>query len=357
MQSRGKWRLAAIIAPPLMALTLATLVACRDALTSGGPTVSDDAQMTLTPIVSDAAVRARSKLRERNAYDWVGVAHNRALDDIRTEMRKPGRRTRNLCDYALDFVTNPDRLPAGKRHLRSATQRESAIAGLAQTGLCRGRKASTHGASFSPVGAPALFVQEGDISQAAYDLMGTIENAVAAAADNYDLAVRLNQVLDAAASLDSIDQEVIGATVSTAQYSFEYWQSHLLVYQEEFWGQYSGCATQYRDAGYSSDDALSGCVVGGGSGDGTWSANPGNVQPRSPMLFRFASHSTPMGCDLGTHFKALAGADAVGALTGAVKGIFGGPGGILTGAFAGGSLASFGSFVKSTWDLYWCAMK
>lgn len=75
---------AAVWFTPVVALSL--MLSCRDVVTTDAPAV------TKAPSRADA----RTRLHQRNKHDWVGVAHNKAIDEFRKELRKPGRIARNL---------------------------------------------------------------------------------------------------------------------------------------------------------------------------------------------------------------------------------------------------------------------
>lgn len=165
----------------ITALGLIALASCRD-MTDNTPRI-------------DATMTPSAQLRARNKHDWVGVAHNKAIDDFRKELRKPGRIARNLCDYLTQ-----------KRDAAAAAR-----VALETSPLCPTR--AKH-AAWMPQ------------SSLATQLLSDIELAVDAASSADDLASRLNQVLDASAALSAGEQEAIAATVSVAQHSYEYWDAN-----------------------------------------------------------------------------------------------------------------------------------
>lgn len=266
--------------------TLALLLSCRDSATPDRPTLA----------TAPGRADARTRLHQRNKYDWVGVAHNRAIDDFRQELRKPGRIARNLCEYL------------GRRDVERRV--------LTTSNLC-GR---------------------GNASQVTWStteaLLADVENAIEAASDSYELAARLHAVLDAAGALSASEQEVIGATVSVAQSSYEYWEAQFPGFAQEVVAEYGTCADQYRYSGYSSDDIRDICVNGGAAQ---------MSQPYSPQsMVRFASFATAA---LPSWFKSVAKADARGAFAGA---LFGG----LAGAGSAGGAASIARGIVEAWDAY-----
>jgi hypothetical protein len=233
------------------------------------------------------------------------------------------------------------RVPRGRARGEQRARAEAARAGLATSGIC-GKAAAITNASLP---------QEGiTLSLTANMLANQIQISIESASDRYDLASRLNSVLDAASSLDETERTIIAATVSTAQHSFEYWGEVLPYSQPDIWSQYTDCAAALKSSGYSSDQGREVCLEGG-------AALISLPYQRSAFEFRTAAWSVPRVCGLRGNFKAVAGADAAGAFAGGVKVAIFGPPGIVTGALAGATAASSGQWAKSTWDLFWCAMK
>src|SRR5689334_10701117 len=93
---------------PLALAAAPALLACMFVLACDrSPDRAERPNMTApTRVATSEAIR---RLHASNDYDWVGVAHNRALDDFRAELRKPGILTRNICAFIEDFVAYPQR--------------------------------------------------------------------------------------------------------------------------------------------------------------------------------------------------------------------------------------------------------
>lgn len=336
----------------LLGFCAATILACVDTDAPTKPSRgANDTRVTVPTSIDAASVRAREFLLRQNAHDWVGVAHNRAIDDLRKAMSRPGILTRNVCDYLVDYIVRPERTPSRARALPIEARRQAARRGLAATGICR-LQPQSRTTAWSAAEASAAIPQEPELSADASALLTTIQTAVETAANRYDLAIRLNEIQVAAGGLEATEQAIVAGSVSTAQHSFEYWETELPAFQQEFWNEYSTCAEVYKASGYTMDDARVTCLEGGIAE----TLVPSQHSPGLVPVTRMASYRLPAVCGLRTHFKRLVGSDVAGAIVGATKAAVFGPAGVVDGAIAGGSLASLGSFLKSTWDLFWCAM-
>jgi hypothetical protein len=354
MQSRKGWRLVAYIAPPLLALGMTMMVSCRDATTSNRAERMPGKSGVTRADTAAAAHNERARLHERNRADWVGVAHNHALDDFRKEMRKPGTLSHSLCKYIAAFASEPDRFPPEKREKGSHDDGKAANAVLATTKLCQ-QSGAFQPTAFSPrevraASASARIVQ----SPATDQLAAAIEAAIYDATDSYDFASRMNPIIDQVASLDPMDQEVILATVSVTQSSFEYWESQYAAAAQEFNREYGSCETDAANLGYSYDEARLRCLNGGFQ-DALWPSPPPEGRPQRTVTL--ASFTPLRECNLMLQYRRLVWADFRGALVGGILGFVLGPPGVLAGALKGAAAGSLASFIDSTWDLYWCAMR
>lgn len=226
MKSHGIRRLAW----PIVFLSAALSVACSDAATSssGGTAGTRDDLSTVPPGVTAASVRARDNLHRRSKEDWVGIAHNKMLDDFRRDMRKPGLLTRNVCEYVSEFGMRDERLPNGRRFVGGANWRAVRAAAEASP-LCSGM-GSVRGSPIAFRRPAATLTASASQSSEVLSLISEIETAVSNASDSYDLAIRLNPILDRAAKLPALDQATIAATVSVALNSYEYWEGQYPIF-------------------------------------------------------------------------------------------------------------------------------
>jgi hypothetical protein len=269
---------------------------------------------------------------------WVGQAHNKALDDLRAEMRKPGVMTNNVCEYVAGFASHVDRAPAGKAKGSQKDRASIAKAVQKEAKLCRPEPVST------------VLKQEDGAYSSISALLYQVETEVESASDRYDLAQRLAPLWSTAAGLSESESAIVGATLATAQASFEYWEVEVDRAYREFEAEYAECARTSSSDGYDYDQARLVCLDGG--------LLPTFAPQYAPSPARIAGLMPRRGCALSSHFKTLAKADAVGAFTGAIKGaITTGVPGIAGGALVGGIVGSAGSWLNSAWELYVCATK
>ena len=328
MQKCHKPRWAAMIALPLVLGSATALVACRD---SSSPDKSSASRRS-----TSAEVRKESRLKTE--VSWVGETHNKALNDLRAAMRKPGLMTNNICEYVAAFVANAERFPDGKASGK-ATDRLS----IAKAVLKDGKRCKQ-----DPVTA---VVRQGDAGTSDIgELSNRIQAEIDLAADRYDLARRLSPFWVTAAGLNESEAAIIGATLATAQSSFEYWEVEIDRANQEFETEYGECARTASSNGYDYDVARQVCLEG--------DAQPAIGPNYAPSPSRIASLSAKQRCRVGVHFKNLAKADAAGAFGGAVKGAMtAGLPGVVPGAVVGGVAGSATSWFYSAWELYWCAVK
>lgn len=327
-------------------ILLAPALACGDSAVSDPP---QDGPVGVGAAASDvASLQARAGVHRRNPHDWVGVEHNRMLARFQSELAKPGVLSRNTCDYLLDLATGWQLESA--KDVSASARRAAGLAGLETTGLCNAVHTSRlNGTSVAPVSN--IRQEEYVLSPEATELTNQVQTAVGYAANSYDLGTRLSPLLDASARLSQIDKEIVQAIISVAQSSYEYWEQEDAAMQAQFFEDYGMCVSEAYENSYSMDEGRDACL----NGDLAYTTRPLLPKEASPqLLLRLASVPTPRSCGVGRHFKRLVGADVVGGITGAVGGW---KTGVAAGAARGAGLASLGSFLYSTWELYWCAME
>jgi hypothetical protein len=303
-----------------------------------------------TPVAAQlgAATAPAVRVRERNKLDWVGLEHNKMINAWREEMRKPGVLTHNLCSHVVDFVTRDERLPVDKRP-PLPVRRQAIAAAVKSSTLCQ-RLAEQPGMSAL---ASRRVARKQQGSAAIAELQTGIENALLIAPNRDDLAVRLNAILDASATLDETEQTIVAATASVAQNSFEYWETEFEPVVEEVGAEYGPCAADRRASGYTMDGARASCLTGDYflSSFGGWS--PGSLL--GPTSLR----TTALRCGPGLRdgFKHVAKGDARGAFAGAWAGAFGAAAGIVGGAILGAASGSIWAAGENAWSTYWCLLQ
>jgi hypothetical protein len=379
-----RWR-----AHALSVLTVAVasgVLSCRDSGTAP-PDVAQPAQ-TLAAVPAPRAggsersiqvtrpsprlVAARARLHQRNQMDWVGTAHNRALDAFRDELRNPGVLTRNVCGYLQTFAAGDARVPAKHARAKAVLSVEArtnvAKKGLVATELC-GRQFGGPSAALTSRVSMAAFLprrspfsgrtaprsQSSELSQAALDLYAQIESAIDASANSYDLAGRLNPVFDAAGQLAGEEYATIAATVSVAQSSYEYWEGQLPSYIDAVGADYGPCFEESQQLGYTLVDAQNRCMNGWRIDPADWRG--GRADSRLPLLMFVARpHTAGAGRQsLSQGLKAIGKRDAYGAFTGAWAGAFAGGGiqGAALGALVGGGGASIATSLGLAASAMW----
>lgn len=225
---------------------LALAIACRDSAVSDPP--QDGTVGVRAADSAIASLQARGEVHRRNPHDWVGVEHNRMLARFQSELAKPGVLSRNTCDYLLDLAVGWQL--ANAKDVSLSARRGAALAGLETTGLCTAAKTSRlKGTSATPVSR--IRQEEYVLSPEATELTNRVQTAVEYAANSYDLRTRLSPVLDASSRLNPIDKEIVQATISVAQSSYEYWEQEDASMQDQFYEDYGTCVTETHENSYS----------------------------------------------------------------------------------------------------------
>jgi hypothetical protein len=326
-------------------LLVVHVAACRDTATAANS--RDDVRMTPQTSVSPTALQARQHIHARNAYDWAGNAHNKILDEWRRDMRKPGLLTQSLCGYVVDFVSRDDRL-APQNQVPLPIRRNAITAASKASQLC-GDKVKSKSSQLASTGS---LPQE---SGATTDLALQIESAIDESESSFDLATRLNAVLDAASALDETERAVVAATVSVAQSSFEYWETEFEPLVYEIGNEYGDCGTDRLSTGYSGDAARDSCLSGTYFETSYRRWSPSGMF--GPTSARSRSSRLACGPTLREGFKNVAKGDAKGAFVGAWAGAFGAAAGVVGGAILGGASGSIWAAGENAWSTYWCIMQ
>lgn len=328
------------------------LSACRDEAASS-PNVARARRVAPRTEVGATHLDAKARVHQRNRHEWIGVAHNRALDDFRRHLRAPGTLTKNLCDFVTDFASRPERLPGPddkRRNLQEATRDHV-------RSITCGQRVSDAGQNpFANLVGLLRTKRRQEASAAASQLVADVQNALDASTTSSELAGRLEPILDAAQALDSIDEGIVSAAVSVAQNSFEYWEANFSAFQQEIVNEYMPCANALAESGYSLDEAGQRCMDGGSTAYGTASLR----HPTRPDRVAPISRRSMTECGWGASWKGIirvARAD----LEGGLKGFWGGlvatrtlPG-ALAGALGGAAAGSLYEGAKVTWEIIICA--
>jgi hypothetical protein len=335
-----------------LALLPLSIVACRgDSPSNDASRLGNDAEMTAPTNGQAVASRGEERLRTRNQQEWIGIAHNKMLDDFRKDLRKPGTLTNNICEYVASFSMSDARMPAGA--VRGPDGNWRAVQAVADSSRSCSSTAKFTLSGFS-LEAPYSAVAPRNAqapSAEAYALLAEIETAISVAPDGRDLANRLNNVLTRAQSLPDLDRVVIEATISVAQNSFVYWSAQYALFEEEMIAEYSPCIEQQMSLG-ATDGIVDTCYTGKGAGGAVAASPDGKVS--SLRLIRTRARRV-CGPSLREGFRHIGYADAKGAFTGGFAGgLAGGLAGAVGGALAGGGANSIWAAGENAWKTLKC---
>ena len=289
----------------------ALVAGCRDdSPGNDGTRYGNDAEMTAPADGEAAALRGQDRLKKRNTREWVGAAHNRMLDDFRTEMRKPGMLTRNICEYVMSFSMSDDRLPAGRKHLDNRNWVGVRAAGDSST-LCsvgsRGPRASNISMRWFTPTAPVTAPQSAE----SLALQAEIEKALSTASDARDLAMRLSAIYERSLTLPEAEQAAVASTISVAQNSFEYWTQQYGLFEQEVIAEYAPCIEEQLAMG-ATDRVIESCLTGKNAGGAVAGRSLGTPKQQLVRIKPLAQ----CGYSIREGFRRIGLADAKGAATG-----------------------------------------
>ncbi len=330
-----------LVARPVFITMLAlTLVACSDAAKPND--VGPFAVHSTTPqaITSSSRSDARQRLRAANRYSWVGEAHNKAIDEFRARVRRPGFLSKNVCAYVEAFVAEPGRIPTERRIESRGAPYKAARDARVEASLCQSPGSLRRGARTGHA-STGTGRQSTELSQ----MLAAAESAVDGASGPEDLAAGLLPILGATASLPEAERVVMEVTLSVAQSSYEYWYAELSSFSQEITTEYDAC-------GSAGPDPIDGC--GGGGLD--WGVvSYGRLAPRS------AGTLAEPGCpepSLGEGMKSIGKSDLKGAFMGAFGGMFaGGLGGAVAGGLTGAMAGSIYAGLENVFLAFYCHYK
>jgi hypothetical protein len=338
MQELRRWASLLIIA--------AMGVACTDSATdqsvTSPPLAAASKASSTTQIPGSTAAAAKKddtnkddpqvKFHKKNYADWVGKAHNKALDDFAAMFAHTA--PTDLCAQVAEFMSDAARVPPEQYQGTREERRAYAVRGLSATHVCQNQLAvngSSRGYFVGTVASATFSASVAGVSAAANSLLDQIRIAQSAATTASGLAANLTPILSQADQLVSGERDLVYSVASVVQSSFEYWQANLAYQAQDVSTTYGGCLVQFSTEAY----ALSRCM-------GVVAA------PVAPVGYRNLGNSTRiifaasrrLTCEGILNRGAIVGYDFGGAVTGGAWGLIGGPGGVLLGAINGGGAAS-----------------
>ncbi len=322
-------------------MMLVATTACSDSTTP----------RSLTPPTNEHRSSPRVEIRRlpvtpaqyhaQNRMDFVGVAHNRAMDQIRAEVRKS--RPRDLCKVIERLAVAADLGPAfkGSANNESHRVRKAAFDNIG----CRGRNGRGHLAAEQslPLSGPGFALasyaqgEDADFSPLGWELVWQVGYAADAASSSADLAGMLAAISASAQSLTADEAAAIDAVTSVSLSSFEYWE------------QNGAAAAQEIQTAYGS------CLSGGG-GDGCYYATSApNFRASAPHFMLVSNRGTPASkCEYNWRF--VGAGDVWGATTGLTIGLKYAKTwqGAVVGLFAGAVVGSGGANVIESVRFFNC---
>ena len=318
------------------------------ALHSRGAVMSRSSDRTVTDADREDAKR---KFHKNNRDDWVGVAHNAAMDHLHakaaTILKGP-----DVCDKIVDFMMEEGRAVSSAHTTQALSRR--AVETVMLRGACGDYYSARQG---SPV-HPASYMQseEQPLSPAASSLTDQISTATLTAATSGDLALQLNPIVDAAYALTAPGEtDIVLSGASVAQSSREYWEVQLIPsnYNAEITNgvaQNGACLSLYSDA----NTAVFQCL---GLSEPKVIIPTGFQQlGASASLFHLAQSQACW--DQNMSLTEIGHQDFVGAAAGAIAGFWtGGPAAIPEAALLGGGSVSAAEVAWQIGKTFYCNVK
>lgn len=322
----------------------ATIVVICGGFTACSDTGPEFFRSGRAPAAAARSGDAKEQLHRRNRYDWVGLAHNQAIEEFRREMRDPRNGNTGFCKHLEEFLGRPERTPSSRRE--ASAQERAAVAQAAVRTLPMCQQATGRLVGLPTVSAPTP--KQSSTAAALYD---QILLAVELSASPLDLAARLHPILDASQSLSSDEQTLIAVTASVAQNSVEYWEANHTDFAQDAVSRYGTCTSDKVLAGVPFDLALAQCADAGG--DPQLIRGPGRGEPQVRV-----AHSSALamcGSGIGPGLKKIGAADVKGAWSGFFSGAIVG-GRAVEGALIGGGGASIGAALGLAIGQFICVM-
>jgi hypothetical protein len=190
-----------------------------------------------------------AKFHRDNPQDWVGVAHNRALDAYFAKLAH-GDVSRDVCHDLVSFMSEDARSPESA-HTTRAQRRTAGQRAFARAGFCLDRFAAASASE------SAMLVQATAVSPATDSILTRINLATQAATSSADLAYRINQMAPEIWALPGAEASDTWAVASVAVNSSQYWEANQTSVNANVATAYAPCI-QYQPT--SPQTAASACM-------------------------------------------------------------------------------------------------
>jgi hypothetical protein len=300
-------------------------------VTAPMPTEAAGAKDGVAPTAAGRRVTP-AQFHASNKHTWVGVAHNRAMDELRAEVRS--FRPKDLC-RVIERIAVDSRITGSAG--AAAELRQARKAAFDQVG-CRGNRSDTRRSAASDLdalhAASLMAAEDFELSAQGWALVDQVMAAGAGAATAADLATELAGITSAAAALPADEASVVEAAASVSLSSFEYWTQNAQAMADEMAAAYGTC-------------------VEGGGGDGCFYVTGRSIWRAAPAPpVQLASYAAEAPCFIDTDFiwsgdKWGAGVGlAIGLMTKSVQGaIIGLVGGAIAGS-GGAAVWQYGKYLR-----------
>lgn len=207
-------------------------VACTDGNLSPGKATRVVAGRSAFSRVPGRAPVTPAEFDQRNPMHWAGVAHNRGVDFVRSQLRAHRLHVRDMCREVPVLLARDEARPVGHRTLPAAELVNYARRHLASEDICPFTTASTNVTSATAGGMirPASMIDSRimlDDEAIGDSLLDGISLVTGNAADASSLAPQLDSITSLADNLDSISRSVVYGTAAVAMSSMEYWEANL----------------------------------------------------------------------------------------------------------------------------------
>jgi hypothetical protein len=337
-------RIATLLTTGAVFLLSLALGACAES--SSSVPGRGDTPVTAPSATAKAIPRAPvtpAQFHANNRMDWAGVMHNKAMDELRAEIRiaKP----KDLCKVLERLAMNADLAARTYTKLSVDKQNEIRKAVFAEVG-CRGPKGTARNASHDLAGSLAdwrgLNVQASsggtEFSPEARELVNRIMRANQGSPSPAVLATELADITDEARALTDDEASVIEAVASVALSSLEYWSANA-----------KAMAGEIRDA-------YGPCLARGGRRSCVSQAAGPSMRPESAATIQLVANQQDIEvCEI--HVDVIWSGDVWGAGVGLTIGLKygGGIAGALIGLFGGALLGSGGGATYELVEYVICA--
>lgn len=190
---------------------------------------------------------ANKKFHLANPVDWVGEAHNMAMDAFRKELRKPSR-VNNACALIREVAFAEMKNAVESRHQNAPDKiaMETILRPLLPQIGCDTVPINRRRVSISPAAnarSIGTTVDSLELTAAGEALMDSVQIAVANTSSSSGLASALSPILASATALGEGDQLAVSTIAAIAVSSAEYWESEVGGFVDDVASEFGPCVS------------------------------------------------------------------------------------------------------------------